>query len=134
MTLALATRGATPAAVLGAARQAVAALDPELPLIRPGTLDDAVAADMAARTFYLKLLALFAVLAVTLAAVGTYGLVAYLVVQRTREIGIRMAPGAGVRGVVRMVVLHGLAPSGPSDVTARSRRRPPTRVAGRNGG
>ncbi|MDX1396592.1 MAG: ABC transporter permease [Gemmatimonadota bacterium] len=97
--------------VLAAAREAVSALDPELPIVSPAALDDLVAEHMAAPRFYLVLLSLFAIMAVVLAAVGIYGVVAYMVVQRTPEIGVRVALGARVDHVIRMVVWQGLGPA-----------------------
>jgi predicted permease len=104
-------QGVSAASVLGAARAELASLDPELPMAQPGTLDDFVAAELAAPRFYLVLLGLFAAMAVALAAVGIYGLVAFTVVRRTREIGMRIALGARVDEVVRMVVWEGVAPA-----------------------
>lgn len=103
--------GRRPADVLAAAREVLAALDPELPMMQPGSLDEMVAKEMAAPRFYLVLLSLFAVMAIALAAVGIYGVVAFVVVRRTREIGIRIALGARVDEVVRMVVWQGLGPA-----------------------
>jgi predicted permease len=109
--MALKTSGVASGALLAGARSELAALDPELPIAQAGTLEEMTAAQMAAPRFYLLLLGLFAVMAVVLAAVGIYGVVAYLVVQRTREIGMRMALGARVDEVVRMVVWQGIGPS-----------------------
>jgi predicted permease len=95
-----------------AARDVLASLDPNVPMRRVETLDEAVAEQAAATRFYLTLVALFAGLAVVLAAVGLYGVVAYLVSRRTREIGIRMALGARSREIGRLVVAQGLRPAG----------------------
>lgn len=89
-------------------RVAVWGLDRELAVARVRTLNDVIHESTASRRFTLLLLAAFAVLAVVLAAIGIYGVIAYSVVRRTHEIGIRLALGAHGRDVLRMVVGQGL--------------------------
>ena len=109
MTVALHTRpGAGP--LIGAVRQEVAALDPNLPLRGVETMEEVVAKAMAPTRFFLTLLGVFAVLAVSLAAVGLYGVATYMVSRRRQEIGIRMALGAQGTRVTRMVVRQTAAP------------------------
>jgi predicted permease len=99
--------GGDPQLLGGAVRREVQALDPELPIYNLKTMDAAVEESLAGRRFSMLLLALFALVALALAAVGVYGVMSYGVIQRTREIGIRMALGARQRDVLRLVVSGG---------------------------
>jgi putative ABC transport system permease protein len=92
--------------------KAVEALDKDLPLLHTKTLDQYVADTVADTRFETVLLGAFAVLALVLTCVGLYGVVSYTVAQQTREMGIRLALGAGRHTILRMIVGSGILLSG----------------------
>jgi putative ABC transport system permease protein len=93
-------------------RQAVQEIDNTLPLIRMRSMDEVVGDAIARPRFLTVLLGIFAGLALLLAAVGTYGILSYLVAERKQEIGIRMALGADQSGILKLVLGRGLILSG----------------------
>ena len=103
-----ARQGADPHGLLPAIERAVWSIDPAQPITNVLTLDEVIAGSTAERRFNMILLSAVTLLALGLAIVGVYGVVAHAAAQRTREIGIRIALGAGRRDVLSLVIASGL--------------------------
>ncbi|HEX2252889.1 MAG TPA: ABC transporter permease [Thermoanaerobaculia bacterium] len=106
-TMAVRTRG-DPLALAQPVRQAIHDVAPDQPVRSIGTLEEVVARSIASDRFFTVLFAVFGGLALALAAIGIYGVLAYSIGRRTQEIGLRMALGASAGGVLRMVVAGGM--------------------------
>jgi putative ABC transport system permease protein len=97
-----------PSMLVSAVRQTVLDIDPNQPITRVNTMERILAESVAQPRLNMALMTLFGVLALTLAAIGIYGLMSFMVTQRRQEMGIRMALGAQVRDVLQLVIRQGM--------------------------
>jgi predicted lysophospholipase L1 biosynthesis ABC-type transport system permease subunit len=111
MNVVIRTQG-DPLTQAAAVRRVMRMLDPSLPLANLATMNDVIRESVARPRFITLLLAIFATVALALAAIGTYGVMAYSVAQRRQEIGIRMALGARGRTVLAMMLSQGFIVAG----------------------
>jgi putative ABC transport system permease protein len=100
-----------PDGIVPAVRRELQAIDPQLPLFRVTTLEREIGQTLSQPRFQAVLLGMFALIALLLATIGIYGVTSHAVGQRTREVGIRIAMGAGRHDVLRLILLQHLQPA-----------------------
>jgi ABC-type antimicrobial peptide transport system permease subunit len=104
--------GLPPSSLIAAATKAVHAADPNQPIFEVATMEERLRNSLSTQRANMSLMGVFAALALILATVGIFGVIAYFVNSRLQEIAIRIALGASGRTVVRMVLSHGMALAG----------------------
>jgi len=107
-TLILRTKGQNPEQLAPSVRAAIASIDPNLPLYNVKPFDRVIIESIVGMAYVAAIMAILGVIALVLASVGVYGVMSYVVTERTHEIGIRMSLGADTRNIMRLVLRNGL--------------------------
>jgi putative ABC transport system permease protein len=107
-TLILRAKGENPEQLAPSVRAAIASIDPNLPLYNVKAFDRVIIESIVGMAYVAAIMAVLGVIALVLASVGVYGVMSYVVTERTHEIGIRMSLGAETRDILRMVLRNGL--------------------------